>query len=291
MKPTGILSACLILLTCGNAVRAQQVAPQATQVSPAGKAELDLADPGSADEGKVKLDDGAPVPAPREDDLVPVREEKLTLTGLEGLPKEKLASIERNISEVASCLQGPRMQEALALLFDTAELIGKDYFLVENMRGAVYTKMRDFAHAREHFQKAIDLTTNLPEEGFHPRFNLAEVEFVEGNYEKAIERFSKLLELDIEAAKSTRRLMEFKIMLSRLKLGQRAEAEEAAAKFDPLDNDSPAYYFAQAALCYDKDDREEGDGWLLSARRIYPQPLNDVYKDSLVEAGWIQTLQ
>src|SRR5690606_12885181 len=110
---------------------------------------------------------------------VPLAEEKLTLPGLEGLPKEKLATIERNIGEVAACMQGPRMQEALSPLFDTAELIGKDYFLVENMRGAVYTKMRDFENAREHFTKAIELTKSNPDQGFHPRFNLAEIEFVQ----------------------------------------------------------------------------------------------------------------
>ena len=45
------------------------------------------------------------------------------------------------------------------------------------------------------------------------------------------------------------------------------------------------------ATAFAQDKKEDAEEWLSSAAKIYPKELNDVYQDSLVEVGWLQTLQ
>jgi tetratricopeptide (TPR) repeat protein len=165
------------------------------------------------------------------------------------------------------------------------EAIEPDIFQTHNLKGAAYTKMRDFEKAEASFARAVEL---IPE-AFHARFNLTEIAYVTGRYEEAEKGFRKLLEDFPQTQLATRRLIEYKILICKLKLGDEDAAKGILATLDYLD-DTPAYYVCNAALAYSKEDREAAEEWIQSARRIYSPTQMEVFLDALVEAGWIETL-
>ena len=256
---------------------------------PATKDTIDLQDEKALDAEKVKLGPampsaipGAPA-APAEAPLPPI-------AGLGKLSEADRKTVAKGISEVAGFMRGVRLQESLEKLNEVEKLTG-DFHIVTNMRGAVFTKMRDFKAARAEFEKAIILTKDMLRENFHPRFNLAEINFVEKKWPEARKAFTDLLSNSAIPDPGTKRLMEYKIMICQLQEKQTDAAMGMIEKFDQYDNDSPAFYFGKAAFAFAKDQKEEAEEWLGSAAKIYPKEINDVYQDSLVEVGWLQTLQ
>ena len=85
------------------------------------------------------------------------------------------------------------------------------------------------------------------------------------------------------------RLVEFKILLGKKKLGLDNDVTILAGKYDFLD-DSPFYYYVQAVLEYDKKNSLKAEEWLAIAGRIFQDP-NVVapWQDTLVEYGYIKS--
>ena len=226
----------------------------------------------------------------------PRQEEDPTLAQLESLTPEQQEKVKKAIGEASSFVGGIRLQEALQRLAE-AEVIAPDLFMVHNLRGAVFTKMRLFAKARESFRKAQELHPK----SFHPKFNLAEIEFVEaadkaraGDEAAAATQFAsaqKLFEALIAGKTdvSTQKLIEFKIVICQLKQGKTAEAEAAAKAFSYID-DEPVYYLSHAAVEFHKGDKAAAQEWIDSANRIYTPQQVTVYMDSFIEVGWVETL-
>ena len=265
---------------------------QAAPAAPAAAdSKIDLQDKDALDDAKVKLD---PVPAPAAipgtGKTAPAAAPVPPIPGLEKLTQAQRDAASKGIADVSSYMRGVRLQESLERLNEVEAITG-EFHIVSNMRGAVYTKMRDFKAARTEFEKAIQLTKGQPAENFHPRFNLAEINFVEKKWAVAEKEFSDLLATGKIPDPGTRRLMEFKIFICQLQEKKTDEAIAKIDKFDQYDHDSPAYYFAKAAASFAKDNKEDAEEWLASAGKIYPKEINDVYQDSLVEVGWLQTLQ
>ena len=86
-------------------------------------------------------------------------------------------------------------------------------------------------------------------------------------------------------------LIKFKIMICDLQQKKGADAEMQMKTFDQYDAESQAYYYGQAVKLFAKNDKEGANEGLESARRIYPKEVNEVFNDSLVEMGWLETLQ
>ena len=114
--------------------------------------------------------------------------------------KKEVATL---LGDAARFVQGIRLQEALSKLWE-AEQLAPDIFQIHNLKGAAYTKMRDFEKARGSFERAIELVPNA----FHARFNLTEIDYVTGSYETAEKDFLKLLDAFPKTDISTRRLIE-----------------------------------------------------------------------------------
>lgn len=283
------------LLAAALACSAHAQAPLAPPAAPA----VELQDKTALDDPKVQIDPnlsplpaaipGAPL-APTPPNAGSATPPVQMLAGLEKLTPEQRLAASKGVAEVAGFMRGVRLQEALEKLNDVEAITG-EFHIVSNMRGAVFTKMRDFPAARAEFEKAIQLTKGQPKENFHPSFNLAEINFVEQKWATARTSFTELLARNSVPDVGTRRIMEFKILICFLKEKNAAAAQSQAEKFDQYDNDSPAYYFAKACFAFAKDDKEEAEEWLASAAKIYPKEINNVYQDSLVEVGWLQSLQ
>lgn len=296
MKAFSLLRFGLPLLLC-QALSAQTPAPAA----PAGgkpAAGKEAAPAAGAKGGEAPAPEAPPVPKLRAAEQLTEDQRKMLLAGM---------------GEVSNYIRGVRNLEALEKLDELEQALGGNHY-IENLRGAVYTKMRNFAKARTHFQKAVEFAKGHDEEAFHPRFNLAELDFVEaGNaaaqlrevpprpgvdpavvakqWETARDAFAKLLNDPGKGGSSSDSLINFKLFICNLLQKRTADAEVIFSTFDKFDMDSPAYYYAEAVKCFNKDDKEGAQEWLDSAKRIYPKEMNEVFNDSLVEVGWLETLQ
>ena len=219
-----------------------------------------------------------------------------TANNLAKIPPDKRNELKDHMSRASVYVRGIRLQEALDELFK-AEAIANEFdvkfFQLHNLKGAVYTKMRSFEEARVEFEKAIAIDG----ESFHPQFNLAELDFVEERFQGAEDGFSKLLERYggltpdgfRQILESTERLMQFKVLICMLKEGREEDATNLIAKFNYLE-DNPAYYYGNAAVEFSKENKEEAQSWMKSAERIYDPAIREIFMDSFVEVGWVETL-
>lgn len=302
MKPLHCLPVVLVHLSAASVLCAQDAAP-------APKAKLELKGDAAADP-TMKLDpsgklsaEGAPAEGATLHQLAepPSTEMPEALKKLNQADRDKYATLRE---EVTTYMRSVRLQESLQKLAEAETLVGEPLAEIENLRGAVYTKMRDFDSARSHFQKAHE----LDKESFHPKFNLAELDFVQKHYAPAITAFNELIkqnesiklaaaakvpeemrEVQARQFETTTRLMQFKLLICHAQQKE-SKAEDILKSFVPFDNDSPAYYFGKAALAYAKDQKDDGDDWVASAKNIYPADVTAIFIDSLVEMGWVSTL-
>ena len=223
---------------------------------------------------KVELPEGSVTPA-----------EKLEADpAIENLTQEEQQELSKILDDASRFIGGIRLQEGLSKLLD-AEQIAPDLFQISNLRGAAYTKMKDFETARKHFKKAISLRSGV----FHPQFNLAEIEFVTEEYTKSEKSFKTLLTDFPKMDLGTKRLLEFKIIICRLKQNDIEGAKAQLNTFTYLD-DTPIYHLGHAAVAYAKEDSQDAESWIASANKIYSAGQLEIFRDSLIEAGWIDTL-
>ncbi len=202
----------------------------------------------------------------------------------EDLTQEEKEKFVRLLQEAAELVGGIRIQEALERILE-AERIYPDFFALYNIKGAAYTKVRDFEKATACFEKCLELNPESTE----ARFNLAEMSFVQKDFDAALGKFRKLLADNPRFPARTRNLVRYKIYLVLLKSGKTEEAEKLLSEFNYM-SDTPEYYFANAAKAFEADDKAGARDWLKSASRIYDRSLQDLFVDSLVELGYIETL-
>jgi tetratricopeptide (TPR) repeat protein len=303
------------------------------------KTEIELKPSATEGADATKLDPSGNLPSANKGEAPPVSKtgqilDQLTQQvelpeTLKALTTDQLAKYDEAKSEGVSYLRTVRLTEALAKFLEAENIPANRWSdangankpfpgiaELENLRGAVFTKMKDYQRARKHFANSL----SLEKESFHPRFNIAELDFVEKQFELAIQGFESLvIENDrlkkVQLAKfskeedrsqieknflSTERLIKYKLLICQLKLGKLEEADKIMASFDSFDDECPAYYFSKAVYEYikpaegqtaEKKRDEKAAGWIESAKSIYRPDQNEVYLDSIIEMGWLQALQ
>jgi len=156
---------------------------------------------------------------------------------------------------------------------------------IYNLRGSCFVEMRAFDKALADFRKAASFTKDNPS----IEFNIAEVLFVTKEWQKSLDLFEKIIKVLPVQNIALGRLVEFKILLCKKKLGMKDEVAILAEKYDFLD-DSPFYYYAKAALAYDSQDLIKAEEWLAIAGRIFQDPnVLAPWQDTLVEYGYIKS--
>ncbi len=200
------------------------------------------------------------------------------------LPEESRKQFIKHVGEAGRLYQQRRIFETIDEL-DKAEKIFSDSPEILNLRGACFVEMRAFDKALVVYKKALALTKDDPS----IEFNVGEIYFVTKEWQKASDVLEKVIKRLPKENIALGRLVEFKLLLCKKKLGKTAEAKAMAEKYDFLD-DSPYYYYAQAALAYDDKDLIKAEEWLARAGRIF-QDANTLapWQDTLVEFGYIKS--
>jgi len=200
------------------------------------------------------------------------------------LPEERRKEFMQHIQEAMRLFEQKRIFETLDEVEKAAKIFDKSAEVL-NIRGSCYVEMRAFDKALADYLKAAEISPNNPS----IEFNIAEVYFVTKEWQKSHDRFSEILKGIPDQNIALSRLVEFKILLCKKKLGQKDEAMILANKFDFLD-DSPFHYYAKAAIAYDDGDLVKAEEWLAIASRIFRDPnVIAPWQDTLVEFGYIKS--
>lgn len=200
------------------------------------------------------------------------------------LPEESRKEFIKNLSEATRLFRDKRIFETMDAL-DKATKIFADSPEIHNLRGSCFVEMRAFDKALAEFQKALVLSKDNPS----IEFNIGEVYFVTKEWKKSVEIFEKIMKGIPPENTALGRLVEFKILLCKKKLGLADEVTILAEKYT-FEDDSPFYYYAQAALAYDNKNLVKAEEWLAMANRIFRDPnVLAPWQDTLVEYGYIKS--
>lgn len=200
------------------------------------------------------------------------------------LPEEMRNKFIKHFNEAGRLFQQKRVFETLEEIEQAAKIF-KDSPELYNLRGSCMVEMRSFDKALADFRKALTYTKENPS----VEFNVAEVLFVMKNWKEALKVFEKIQKTTPVENVSLARLIEFKSLLCKKKLGMKKEVALLVEKYDFMD-DSPFFYYANATVAYDAKDLVKAEEWLAIAARVFPDP-NALapWQDTLVEYGYIKS--
>lgn len=200
------------------------------------------------------------------------------------LPEEKRTEFAKHFGNASRFFQQKRIFECLDAISEAEAIFSQSAELM-NLRGSCYVEMRAFDKATTAFNEALKISPK----NTSIRFNVGEVLFVTKQWQQAHDIFQEVMREIPENNMALSRLVEFKIMLCKVKLGQKDEAAILAQKYDYQD-DSPYHYYAQAAQAYEKNEILEAEEWLGRANRIFRDPnIIASWQDTLVEFGYIKS--
>lgn len=205
------------------------------------------------------------------------------------LPEESRTEFSKHLAKSRELFSQKRVFECIEEL-GKAQAIYPDSPDVENLLGACQVEFRAFDSAMKHFDRANELQPNEPS----IQFNIAEIFFVTKQWQAAEEALAALVENSKQnevtgQAMMMQRLVEFKLMLTKIKLGKMEEAEAMANLYDHLD-DSPFSYFAEAALAYQNDDELTAEMAMARAGRIFRNPgIISPWQDTMMEFGYMKS--
>ena len=201
------------------------------------------------------------------------------------LSSEERGKLRDHLKSASDYVARDRLADAFREL-DAAEALAPELYSVWNLRGAAWVRLKDVAKARAAFTKANQMSPG----SWDVRFNLAELLFVEHQFAKARTTFAGILEDHPRIPSTQYDLISFKIFLCLIREGNKEVAAKVEKRFEYLD-DTPAFYYAKAARAYEMNDKIEASSWIASAGRIFTPAQNQVYLDSLIELGWVQSIE
>lgn len=147
---------------------------------------------------------------------------------------------------------------------------------VLNLHGAILTQMKRFGEARPLFQKVL---VSRPGH-FWARFNMAELDWLEGRGESARKQFEAMKGMQPDWDE----LLELKIVLILL-AEKRADEARTRAEALPEACHSAAGYALRAAVAYHAGNQDMARKWIALAEASYPGQMQGFLRATLEEAG------
>lgn len=199
------------------------------------------------------------------------------------LPEQKRIDYLKHFEEATRLFNQKRIFEAFNEIDEARKIFDKNSDLF-NLMASCYVEFRDFKNADIYYKKASALAPKSPV----IEFNIAELLFVTRKWEECIKKMNEVLTLLPKNDVTTRRIVEFKIMLCQIGLGQNDKANEWANKYDPLLDDSPFYYYANAAINFRDKKMVKAEEFLQTANHVFANPaILNPWQDTLIEFGYI----
>lgn len=195
----------------------------------------------------------------------------------ESLATDREEVFRSNYVQAAQAFGRNDLEESLDFL-NRAEAAKPSQANTANLRGAIYTRKREWAKAQAAFEEALRLQPDLP----MAEFNLGEIHFLNREYREARQRFRAFLR-----SQPDNDLAQYKVFLCDLFGGDSSSANAFLETLQPSSS-SPIYYFCKAAKAFAVGNKSEGMEFVNSAYRIYPADANATFADSLVEKGYLQ---
>jgi tetratricopeptide (TPR) repeat protein len=145
------------------------------------------------------------------------------------------------------------------------------------LRGGIYSRKRTFDLAQKDYETVLQLDA----QNATAKFNIAELKFMQKDYDGARGGFSAL-----QPDSNLGDLATYKVFLCDL-LGGHDDA--AKKEFDDFNNvgGNASFYFANVAWFVFHKDPESARSWLASASRIYPPQKFGLYASSLHDLGYL----
>ncbi len=195
--------------------------------------------------------------------------------------QQKLVKIFQDVQEMR---KQNRFTDAIAKL-DEAEKISPKNGLIFTMRGDIHLapRRRDFDLAKEQFLKAKELDPN----NAGPAFNLAELEFARHDFPTATAAFRKLVADFPKLPQVIRHLALSRIVICEARQKKFDEAEKLIKESFTFMDDTPAYYFSNAAISFAKKDEKMAQEWMLRATSIFKEQQTGPYIDAFKEMRWL----
>ena len=190
---------------------------------------------------------------------------------------------------LVQALQADRRYAEALLKLDELVRSYPDEAEVHNLRGSVLLSpsgTRDLKAAAAAFERALALQTTR-EGRLAPRFNLAEVAFVGHQWAEARRLIEGLMSDYPDLPPPLRHLVVYKLVICLLKSDEVPQAEALAKQHFTFMDDSPAHYFANAAVAFQKGNEAEAQDWIKRGKSIFGEKGVDPYLDSLMEARWV----
>lgn len=202
------------------------------------------------------------------------------------LPKEKREEFQKKLAEAQRLFAQKRVFETIGKANEAAAIF-KNHPDLQNLLGACQVEFRNFDKAMEHYKEADKLAPGQPT----ILFNMAELNFVTKDWAAAEVNLGKVLSMTANSKGNNlqlSRLVEFKLLLCKLKLGKKEEAAKMAKKYDYLD-DSPFPYYAEAAIDFSEGRDVEAEAAMARGGRIFQDPaVLASWQDTMVEFGYIK---
>jgi Flp pilus assembly protein TadD len=190
------------------------------------------------------------------------------------VPMDKEDAYQETINEAMAEFEAERYDDALVLLEKAYTVYPRDPFLL-NLKGAVFTKLKNWDEATRFFNRAL----NEDGQFFPARFNLGEVLFLQGKKEEALAYFESLNQMY-----ARNELIEFKLVLLFLLTERTADAERILSRMQYPGN-GPAWYYASAAMASARGDKREARRYLSAAKGLFDEKTLALFNESMEESG------
>jgi len=148
--------------------------------------------------------------------------------------------------------------------------------LILNLMGSVYTKKLNYQKAEKAFRQALDL-----EPGFFPAaYNLGELLFLQEKYALARQYYETM-----RATDHRHELLQFKVALCDILSGDTDRAKKVmnAIKYP---GDSPAWYYAHAALEQKQGNTAKAREYLRGAKFVYGPEKTALFDETFQTIGY-----
>jgi tetratricopeptide (TPR) repeat protein len=203
------------------------------------------------------------------------------------LPKEQRDEFQKKLAEAQRLFGQKRVFESINKANEAAAIF-KNSPDLQVLLGACQVEFRDLEKSMEHFKNADKLAPGQPS----IIFNMAELNFVNKEWAVAETNLGKVLSMTGKSTKPAdvqlSRVVEFKLLLCKLKLEKKDEAVKLSKKYDYLD-DSPFPYYAEAAIAFSENRDLAAEAAMARAGRIFQSPeILAVWQDTMLEFGYIK---